>query len=193
MVRTGQANACVQEEFKRKRWAGSFSAMHTPSGVYGYFGFTRDSFDGTQRLVTNPIIQKDDDRGHWYLQLGVKRRMGWLSDHGATTFYGEYAEWDGALEQQTAGAFTAPYLPVGGSGAAVITDTGADVYGFGLVQDIDKAAMKLWIAASHWEPEYKFAELAFAPGTAGNSIVGPQQSLRLEDYWFVHFGGRINF
>ncbi len=99
---------CRDHRFDLERLAGSFSAMHTPSGLYAYFGGNRDQWSdfsvldpagsvaasNVAGLRTGGGETEPDAATHWYLQLGIQRRMGPLRNLGATTLYGEYQEWD---------------------------------------------------------------------------------------------------
>ena len=178
-VASGGVLACRTENTDIERYAGSLSAMHTPTGIYGYFGFTHQEFDDNSAIADNTVSGlTDGDREHYYFQLGVKRR--WLAKNlGATTIYGEYGWFEGALENQNVPAYSASFVP----GAAFFSDTEVDFYGGGIVQDIDKAAMQLWVHFVYYEPDADITD----------PVNGVTASLPLEEFWFLSFGGKIKF
>ena len=125
----------------------------------------------------------------WYLQAGIKRRL-LAPSMGATTLYGEYQQFDDfGVRIDAAPITTVPQAnlavedrPVGSE----ITDSSAEIWGLGIVQDIDVAAMKLYAAYRH----YDFTARVAIPDSAA---IGKGQNLPLQDFDAVAFGGRINF
>ena len=192
------ATGCRDYRYDLERLAGSFSAMHTPSGLYAYFGGHRDQLKDFSTYSPNgagqasqhfqrrsvPGETEPDTETHWYVQAGIKRRMGPLKNLGATTVYGEYQEWDGAREDTFNLAFgpgtrdTAPgnlnYINALAqndpqlaiytqtdpnrrlfTNGTVMTDTEVTSWGFGMVQNIDKAAMQLWLSYRYFDPDVR--------------------------------------
>lgn len=156
--------------------AGSLSAMHTPTGLYFYFGAYHDEFNGTfapgqfTGRVTRP------DRTFWYLQGGIKRRM-LFRELGATTIYGEYMEADDA---GVGGNIN--NLGVNNVNTEII-DTEMQAWGFGVVQDIDKAATQLWVSFREFDPSVTVLSAASVNGF----------SIPLEDIWFIQVGAKLKF
>ena len=68
------------------------------------------------------------------------------------------------------------------SGTSEITISSAELWGVGIVQDIDRAAMKLYAALRVWEFEIEAATASAAP-----------DAVPLEDMVSVAVGGRIDF
>ncbi|MCG8562294.1 MAG: porin [Hyphomicrobiales bacterium] len=155
---------------------GSISAMHMPTGLYVYFGGSHGEFNDNFR---GPVTGSGrGDISQWYLQGGVKRR--WLARNlGATTIYGEYQEFDGFLEAQSGAAFAGS---AGLGGVVEIASTEVQSWGFGIVQNIDKAAMQLWASFREFEPEVDVLNDA-----------GATASVPLEDFWTVQLGGKLKF
>jgi hypothetical protein len=95
-------------------------------------------------------IDSDDDtvdNDFWYIKAGLRKNLTHL---GATVFYGEYESFDNdALASEV------------------------DLYGLGVVQEIDAAAMSLWLSYRH--------------------IEGDQTGTDIEDFDYVKFGALINF
>jgi hypothetical protein len=69
-------------------------------------------------------------------------------------------------------------------GHGEIIDTSADFWGFGVVQDIDAAAMKFYAALRYWESEIQVALPDDGP-------VG--QDVQIENFLTIAVGGRIYF
>ena len=180
-----QAN-CVAERADLERLAGSLSVMHVPSGLYVYAAGDRDGF-GTSNaasplratVFTAPITGRNAETGTmWYLQAGVKRPL-LAPALGATTLYGEYQEFDNFGVRRDAGTLLGL-----ARGNSEITDSSAELWGVGIVQDIDPAAMKLYAGLRYWEFDVSAV-------TAASSPVG--QAISIEDFVSVAAGGRIHF
>ena len=110
----------------------------------------------------------------WYLKAGIRTRMNPL---GHTIWYGEYGQ---KKDLMSGGAFEATALTPAG---APDLNTGIDSsklkqYGLGVVQEIDAAAMSVWLAWRHYE-----ADIDFRDGTSANT----------EDLDIVKAGALINF
>ncbi|MBU1211503.1 MAG: porin [Alphaproteobacteria bacterium] len=148
-------------------------AEHVQSGlfVYGAYG-TEDnevtaSSRGAGRL--NP------DGENWYIKAGLKRQVFAI---GSTTFYGEYGNND---DKMTAGLFDAG-----------VTDSELEQYGIGIVQNVDAAAMQLWVAWRHYEGDLTCdSALAGATGCAGVGLA--EGNSDLDEFDLVKFGALINF
>jgi predicted porin len=72
------------EGLENNVFAGSISAMHTPTGLYAAFSAGNREFDDA---IFN-------DQSFWYVQAGIERK--WTSC-GATTLYGEYGNYSDFL------------------------------------------------------------------------------------------------
>ncbi len=100
-----------------------------------------------------------EERETWYVKAGLRERWSTL---GHTVLYGEYLQSDG----DDAGAVG--FCNGGG------TDCELDVWGGGIVQEIDAAAMSMWLTYRHLEYD--------------DNTATPY-----EDFQFVKFGALINF
>ncbi len=91
---------------------------------------------GTYGVNEVDDVNQPNDIVGWYLKAGWSNKMNSL---GATHFYGEYGKNDDAFNAgQTLNAIA-------------ITSTDATRYGVGIVQEIDAAAMSLWVKYRHHE------------------------------------------
>lgn len=105
---------------------------HVPTGLFVYGAYATAYNDTTDAFRGNGQTSPDGEM--WYLKAGIKQRWSTL---GSTTFYGEYGN-----KQDT---FTS-YLYDRG-----VNSTEAINYGVGVVQNIDAAAMQIWLAWRHYE------------------------------------------
>ena len=92
----------------------------------------------------------------WYVKGGLRQRF---SSLGNTVFYGEW------LENKADGFWPA---------AVGATDAKLQVWGVGVVQEIDAAAMSVWL---------KYRNQSYEDNTVNN----------YQDFQYVGFGGLINF
>lgn len=153
--------------------AGSISIIHNPTGL----NFT---FATGQRDFNNMATRSDAD--FYYFKAGIFQRFNSL---GKTAIYGEYGEYnDFFYNDGSAGADEAAISnALSGANTNIITGSEATVYGAGIVQYIDAAAMQLYLAYRHHEIDFE------ATDAAGNAVAVNG----LEDFDTVLVGGRIEF
>lgn len=125
--------------------AGSVSVMHVPTGIYGMFAAGNVEYDATEDL---------DDGEFWYAQVGIEKR---LTSYGSTVFFGEYGDYDQATA--TAAHFEA----------------GTEMWGFGVTQNFDSAALQLYASYRNYE------------------FSGEDSGDELEDFSAVLIGSKIKF
>jgi hypothetical protein len=188
---------CVDERTDVERLVGSASAMHIPTGIYIYgaashdqFGAFNNSSNGAAPQFFSPVNGRVSapDATTWYLQAGVKRRL-LAPNLGKTTIYAEYGQWNDFGVGLNAAAFGGP------SGLftranSEITDSSADLWGFGLVQNIDPAAMQLYLGARMHQTDVRIATTGPAP-LPNNPPAGSKFST--EDLFTVSAGAKIKF
>lgn len=133
--------------------AGAY-LQHLATGlfVHGAYG-TEDNSTTIFSGLTEP------DTHHWYLKGGIRRQWNAL---GHTVLYGEYADYFDQLSPLA--------LDSGATGSTFTR------WGFGAAQEIDAAAMSLWI-------KYRQQEV---------SIDGPGLG-DIDNFRYVSAGGLINF
>jgi predicted porin len=149
-------------DFKCTWWGAAGTAMHQPTGLYLYAGY------GEQKIESLPV-GLDDTSTTWFLQPGIERKWHPI---GKTTIFGEYRKDD-------AGANV--------SAASVPVTRGSDLtfYAGGVVQNIEAAAMDVYIM-------YRHAEGDFVNGAAGaNGFAGT--NIKIDDFDMVISGARIQF
>ena len=134
-------------------WSASLALMHVASGLFVQGHYARSEFlNGT-------------DANFWMVQGGITKNWFGL---GNTSFYGEYGE---ATDFGKAGSTAAPFVP-----PDPLTTTQVDFFGLGAVQQIDAAAMEVFLGWRRFE-----VDTVFGPNVASD---------RLD---LVHGGARIKF
>jgi hypothetical protein len=171
-----------KETFERIRGGKQASAVqaggyvqHVPTGLFVYGAYGKDYNDVTgQRFGGNGSTTGEQQKGgeNWYLKAGIRQK--WLP-YGATVLYGEYGENKDKFSNT---------LFLNGVTSSTLTQ-----YGVGLVQEIDAAAMSLFINYRHYEANFSCRD----GGTAGSVCNGVAGKPGLEDAQLVKAGAIINF
>lgn len=172
-VAAGGGAFCRQRRFGLRRTVGSFGIRHTPSGLYMVGAAARDRNDelsSPRGLFTGAARQ---DRGHMaYLQGGTRKRFYSL---GKTTLYGEYQLFrDFSLHRNVA---------FGASGQSEVVASDVNVWGFGLVQDIDAANLQLFAGFRR-----ATADIDVLQAIAATPTDIPRQT-----FWTLSVGGKMKF
>jgi hypothetical protein len=143
--------------------SGSISAMHVPTGVFATFAAGHREFDD------------DDlsDADNWYVKGGISRN--WFG-YGATTLFVDYAHFEGFGEGQ---AFNFDGATAGT--IETLTSSEANVWGFGVVQSFDSAALNIYALAQFFDADLE----AFDGDVVRN--VDP------EDHMAIVIGSHIKF
>lgn len=133
--------------------------QHLASGLFlhGAYGFE----DNNGTILTNGFTAKNGE--HWYLKAGIRQKWTAL---GATAVYGDYAE----------------YLDQLGPAALALGATGSTLtrFGGGIAQELEAAAMTVYLKYQHYEADISGA--ALAPVVTG-----------LDDADLVSLGGVIQY
>ncbi|CAA2139840.1 porin [Hyphomicrobium sp. ghe19] len=141
--------------------AGGY-AEHVPTGLWIYGAYGHNDYDDPTNL-TGSRGQSET----WYLKGGIRQRWNPL---GHTILYGEYehAHGEGIFASSGVDGFTAL-----GDFSAANKDT-TKLWGLGIVQEIDAAAMSMWIKYRHLEYD-------------------DNSDIRFDDFQYVSFGALINY
>jgi hypothetical protein len=139
--------------------AGAF-LMHVPTGLFAY---------GAYGNMQNDTVADLSDSETWYGKVGLRSRFSAL---GHTVFYGEYLNADGNGETQV--------TDINGDDVAgsIVSLDGLEVWGGGIVQEVDAAAMSVWVKYRHLSAD-------------STTLEGP--AVGIEDFQYVGVGGLINF
>jgi predicted porin len=156
------------------QYGGSFSVVHVATGLFVNFGAGAKVDD----LIDQTLARGGDDSdSFWSLQAGIERKFTPL---GATTIYGEYYDYNGgATTMQLPGSDA--INPLGNT--ALVWGTDVQVWGAGIAQGINAAAMTLYLSYRHVEGDVTLKDVT-GPGTADAS---------LDDVDLVLAGGIIKF
>ena len=145
------------------------------------------SIDGTSLL--NP----QSDRHQWYLKAGLRERWTHL---GHTVLYGEYGKREGMLDptaiMQVAGDTLVANAIQNTGHFTRLTDSETRQWGFGAVQEIDAAAMSMWLSYKHFEGSVDTQD-CIADASPGFSCSGTGGKIDFKDFQLVKFGALINF
>ncbi len=142
--------------------AGAF-AMHVPTGLFGLVNYGHMEQNTTEGLNVAGTYDT------WYFKAGLRCRFTPL---GHSVFYGEYLNADGAG--------TTAHFDVNGVEDGSLDIDNVNVWGVGVVQEIDAAAMSVWV---------KYRNLSADTLNNTTSVDG----LGAEDFQYVGVGGLINF
>jgi predicted porin len=141
-------------------WAGgAATVMHKPTGLYLYGGYGWQSLD----YGLTPVPGVDRGSTTWFLQPGIERKWHPI---GKTTIFGEYRHDEPGSNVNAAGAI------------ATVQKADIDFWAGGVVQNIEAAAMDLYVIYRHSEGDF----------TTPAGVVVP-----IDDFDMVISGARIQF
>ncbi len=167
---------------KCENLGGSISVLHEPTGLFVNAGTgikTDDLLNGTASFIGTGA---DDEQTFWAIQAGVEKKF---SEFGKTTIYGEYYDYQGGANgRRTIGA-TDAINPLGAT--AAIWSSGLEMFGAGIIQGFDNAALQIYLSYRHYE-----ADLALR-GLVGGVASGAIADAALEDLDIVMTGAIIKF
>lgn len=136
-----------------EQWGFSMALMHVPTGLFVQGDYLSGEHTGpaTNVLTTGYAGKRDTTR--WLVQAGLVRNFFGI---GNTTLYGEYGEADGWATAKGINLFAqAAGAPAGtpGVGLGTFTSDTTSWWGLGVVQQIDAAAMDLYLGYRNFSLE----------------------------------------
>jgi hypothetical protein len=150
-----------------KEWAGTGSIIHNPTGLFLWTAFS-NSEDGDKGAVGWLTGRKPPEMHAWDIAGGIHRSM---LDLGKTTMWGGYTEnhdglggftrnsgspsrtvWDGKLDAFNPATRSGLFIP-GVDVASEVTGAETNKWYVAIDQAVDSAAMNLYVAYQHIEPE----------------------------------------
>ena len=172
-------------------YGGGVSALHVPTGLFAQAHWNRTSFRGDPNgywgyAVLQDIADTKNDLTHWLVQGGLSRNHFGI---GVTSLYGEYGKVTGAgAESGTGRRFGAPALSVANSFDNVVgvNNTNLTIWGLGVTQNIDAAAMQIYLG-------YRNYGASVTQNAAGIAASTSAANVSLRDINMITAGGRINF
>ncbi len=181
---SGATSACLfngpSSEADCEQFGGSISAIHKPTGLYFAFGAGQFTDNNTNNDAVFQNVNADDEHTFYSVTAGIQQRWNSL---GKTTIFGEYFDHDGGANDRNIGAGDAIATAAGFANASNILSSDVKVYGFGIVQKIDAAAMELYTVYRHIEGDATLLEQ-----NTGNTA-----NVSFEDLDVVMSGARIKF
>lgn len=128
------------------QFGGSISVLHEPTGLFVNVGAgTEDDklIEKTTRFAGTGV---DDGNDFWAIQAGIERKF---TEHGKTTIYGEYYNYDGGGNSRRTISASDPINPLAAD--AAVWSMGVESFGAGIAQGFDKAALILYLSYRHRE------------------------------------------
>ena len=159
MMDEGTTGAAVSRHKDSTYFQAGGYIQHLASGLFLHAVYGHE--DNNDSLLLNGRTARNGE--HWYVKAGIRQKWTPL---GATIVYGDYAEY---LDQLGPAA-----LALGADSSTLAR------YGGGIAQEIDAAAMTLYLKYQHYAADISGA--ALAPTVTD-----------LDDADFVSVGGIINF
>jgi hypothetical protein len=180
-------------------------ALHVPSGLFLYGAYGKEDVNNRFYVSSTPVdefidgatvtlfdLQRAPDNDHWFFKAGIRRQWNPL---GATVFYGEWARYNDMFGGYDC-TYSVPGTPIGDGcdtgGGIVITASQLDRYGFGVVQEIDAAAMSIWAKWVQLEGDIDFRNVGEFD-TAGYESKGRSRTQDYERLNQFLVGALINF
>lgn len=143
-------------------------AQHIATGLFLYGAYTNFQIDDNNNSKFQLTTFTNEDVQTFYIKGGIRQRWTPL---GHTVLYGEYMN-----GQNDAGT---TFFGGGGAGGGLLDQqTEGRLFGIGVVQEIDAAAMSIWLSYRHLEGEVN------SPGTFSGDF---------QDFDYVKAGALINF
>lgn len=164
------------------QFGGSVSVVHVDTGLFVNFaaGVKEDDLIQDITLYSGAVAPDDEDH-FWAVQAGIEKK--WNS-YGKTTFYGEYYAHDGGSNNRT---IDGVFAGVGTATGAVLNSS-VDIYGVGVAQGFDNAALTIYASYRHVEADVTASSIA--GGVANGATIS---SPDLEDVDLFLAGAIIKF
>jgi predicted porin len=145
--------------FKCTWWGAAATVMHSPTGLYLYGGYGEQTID---TALLAPVLE--DTSTTYFLQPGIERKWHPI---GKTTIFAEYRKDDP------------------GSNGSTTREADLTFYAGGVVQNIEAAAMDLYVMYRHAEGDFT-ANTTTVLGAAGSKV-------EIDDFDMIITGARIQF
>jgi hypothetical protein len=172
--------------------------QHVPTGLFVYSAYGAEDnqhglfqgFSTTSPPV--PLFKDIPDNDQWYLKAGVRRLWTAL---GHTVLYGEFAQHDDMISPDLINGILdpgplPPGTPLGTVSIFTADSSELDRWGVGLVQEIDAAAMSVWVKYRNMEGEVEGTVTRTAPGATPTRT---RSTIEFDEIHFFGVGALINF
>jgi predicted porin len=148
---------------------------HIPTGLFAYGAYGNEQNDNTYAPPVGFYGTNTNTGEVYYLKGGIRQRWTPL---GHTVLYGEYSE---RINMFDPTAFENPGSLFGADPSTLHSNM--QEIGGGLVQEVDAAAMSLWISYKHFDGDV----------SGCGKFGGPCGSIDFDSFDLVKFGALINF
>ena len=169
-----------------RQFGGSISVIHEKSGLFVNFG----AGEKTDELIGETVVfggtGADAHQTFWSTQAGIEKKF---HDIGKTTVYGEYYDYEGGGNNKRNIGPTDALNPTG-AGNWALWGTGVEVFGAGIAQGIDKAAMVVYLSYRHVEGDLTLRQKAGGTTSVANGIISDAP---IDDLDLVMSGAIIKF
>ena len=169
-----------------RQFGGSISVIHEKSGLFVNFGAGQKTDELIEQTANFAGTGVDDGQTFWSTQAGIERKW---HDLGKTTIYGEYYDYEGGGNNRR-NIGPADALNPTGAGNWALWNTGVEVFGAGIAQGIDKAAMIVYLSYRHVEGDVTLRQKAGGSGSVANGIIADAP---IDDLDLVLGGAIIKF
>jgi hypothetical protein len=161
-------------------WQSGLYVEHVATGVFVYGAYGREFWQNVNAGFNN-------EPDHWMVKGGLRERW---SSLGHTVLYGSYARRNDMFSDTS----VSPLLAFGNVTSANTHATSSELneWSIGAVQEIDAAAMSLWLQYDHFDASLSGCTASTSTtvcsvGSTGIAAKG------LDDFQLVKFGALINF
>jgi predicted porin len=170
-----------------RQFGGSISVIHEKSGLFVNFGAGEKTDELIGETAQFAGTGADAHQTFWSTQAGIEKKF---HDLGKTTVYGEYYNYDGGGNNRRNIGPGDALNPTGAANNWAIWGTGVQVYGAGIAQGIDKAAMVVYLSYRHVEGDLTLRQQAGTAGSIANGIIADAP---MDDLDLVMSGAIIKF
>ncbi|MEO1207158.1 MAG: porin [Pseudomonadota bacterium] len=146
--------------------------QHMPTGLFLYGAYGTEFNEVTSATRGNGLTNPEGE--NFYIKAGIRQRW---TPFGATVLYGEYGQNNDRIAN-------AAY----NNG---VSSSELEQYGLGIVQEIDAAAMSIWLSYRHYEADVT-CDAGFGAGCGSLGLANGANG-DLEDMDIVKFGALIAF
>ena len=175
------SGSALQSSVDCEQLGMSGSVMHVATGLFVYGAYGQEWDNNRSRLFGTNV---KDDAQTWYIQAGIERN--WFGI-GKTTIYGEYldGEFGAGISGGAVTTLAATDVLNSRGAASRISSSEVQMWGLGINQSIDAAAMDLYIAYRNASADMKLS--------ATGSSAGAVRSNSIDDWQAVMMGAIIRF
>jgi hypothetical protein len=174
-------------EAEISQWGAAGSVMHVPTGIFVQGDYIRSDRAASLAFVsTKNGFGPSSEMWNWDIQGGIRKNWFGLGD---TSIYGEYGVQNGWGQDTANPVSNVPCVQVV-CGQEASAGSEVRFWGVGAVQNIEAAAMDLYVGYRHYDADATSCAAADATGTKC-AVAGPKTPLQGLDV--VGVGSRIKF